>query len=125
MSEPTLNGARMDGNAEPIQFSWGKRRATGGVKMDIQFYGSFTLDNVKYSLYDCVYLFKHGETEPYIGKIVKIWEQNNAKKVKILCFFHPDEIQNYLRGPVMGKEIFLACGEGTGLADINPLVCLS
>ncbi|CAD6255140.1 unnamed protein product [Miscanthus lutarioriparius] len=94
----------MDGNAEPIQFSWGKRRATGGVKMDIQFYGSFTLDNVKYSLYDCVYLFKHGETEPYIGKIVKIWEQNNAKK-----------------GPVMGKEIFLACGEGTGLADINPL----
>ena len=125
MSEPTLNGARMDGNAEPIQFSWGKRRATGGVKMDIQFYGSFTLDNVKYSLYDCVYLFKHGETEPYIGKIVKIWEQNNAKKVKILWFFHPDEIQNYLRGPVMGKEIFLACGEGTGLADINPLVCFS
>jgi hypothetical protein len=32
-----------------------------------------------------------------------------------------DEIQNYLRGPVMEKEFFLACGEGTGLADINPL----
>jgi len=89
--------------------------------MDTQFFGSFTLDNVKYSLFDCVYLFKHGDPEPYIGKIVKIWEKDNDKKVKILWFFHPDEVQNYLSGPVMGKEIFLACGEGAGLADINPL----
>ena len=86
---------------------------------------SFTFDNVKYSLYDCVYLFKNGESEPYIGKIVKIWQQNEAKKVKILWFFTPDEIRNYLRGSVAENEIFLASGDGTGLADINPQVVCS
>ncbi|KAF8676058.1 hypothetical protein HU200_047563 [Digitaria exilis] len=111
----------MNGNSEEIQFSWGKRRGKGGAKMDTQFYESFTLDNVQYSLYDCVYLFKHGDPEPYIGKIVKIWEQNQAKKVKILWFFFPDEIQRYFSGTVMEKEIFLASGDGIGLADINPL----
>uniref|UniRef100_A0ACD5WUF3 Uncharacterized protein n=1 Tax=Avena sativa TaxID=4498 RepID=A0ACD5WUF3_AVESA len=115
----------MDGSSKNIQFSWGKRRSKGGAKMDTQFYGSFTFDNVKYSLYDCVYLFKHGEPEPYIGKILKIWEQNQAKKVKILWFFSPDEIRSYLSGPVMEKEIFLASGDGTGLADINPLEALA
>lgn len=112
---------RMGESNENIQFSWGKKRAKGGAKMDTQFYGSFTFDNVNYSLYDCVYLFKNGESEPYIGKIVKIWQQNEAKKVKILWFFTPDEIRNYLRGPVAENEIFLASGDGTGLADINPL----
>jgi len=115
----------MDGSNEQIQFSWGKLRGKGGVKMDTQFYESFTLDNVKYSLYDCVYLFKHGDPEPYIGKILKIWEQNQSKKVKILWFFLPKEIQKYLRGSVVENEIFLASGDGIGLADINPLVCLS
>ncbi|CAD6230885.1 unnamed protein product [Miscanthus lutarioriparius] len=111
----------MDGNSEKIQFSWGKCIAKG-VKTGSRFYGSFTFDNVKYSLYDCVYLFKHGDPEPYIGKIIKIWEQNQAKKVKILWFFLPEEIQKYLRGPVVEKEIFLASGDGSGLVDINPLV---
>lgn len=115
----------MDENREKLQFTWGKRRAKGGAKMDTKFYVSFTLDNVKYSLYDCVYLFKHGDPEPYIGKIVKIWEQNKAKKVKILWFFLPVEIQKYLSGPVMEKEIFLASGEGIGLADINPLEAIA
>jgi hypothetical protein len=112
----------MDGGNENIQFSWGKCRSAGGAKMDTKFYRSFTIDNVKYSLFDCVYLFKTGEPEPYIGKIVKIWEQNEAKKVKILWFFFPDEIQEYLDGPVTEKELFLASGDGPGLADINPLV---
>ncbi|XP_062205049.1 protein ANTI-SILENCING 1-like [Phragmites australis] len=115
----------MDESSEKIQFSWGKRRGKGGAKMDTQFYDSFTFDNVKYSLYDCVYLFKSGDPEPYIGKIVKIWEQNQAKKVKILWFFLPDEIQKYLGGPVMEKEIFLASGDGIGLADINPLEAIA
>ncbi|CAL4948791.1 unnamed protein product [Urochloa decumbens] len=115
----------MNGNSEEIQFSWGKPKAKGGSKMDTQFYVSFTLDNVKYSLYDCVYLFKDGDPEPYIGKIVKIWEQNQAKKVKILWFFLPNEIQKYLRGHVMEKEIFLASGNGIGLADINPLEAIA
>jgi hypothetical protein len=121
-SELPVAVVRMDGSNENIQFSWGKRRGRGGVKLDTQFYESFTLDDVKYSLYDCVYLFKTGEPEPYIGKIVKIWEKNKAKKVKILWFFFPDEIQKYLEGPVIENELFLASGHGSGLADINPLV---
>ncbi|KAK3164747.1 hypothetical protein QOZ80_1AG0024080 [Eleusine coracana subsp. coracana] len=68
---------------------------------------------------------KNGDPEPYIGKIVKIWEQNEAKKVKILWFFLPDEIQKYLEGPVMEKEVFLASGTGSGLADINPLEAIA
>ncbi|KAJ1284258.1 hypothetical protein BS78_03G191400 [Paspalum vaginatum] len=115
----------MDGNSEKLQFSWGKRRARGGAKMDTQFYESFTLDNVKYSLFDSVYLFKHGDPEPYIGKILKIWEKDQVKKVKILWFFLPDEIQKYLAEPVMEKEIFLASGDGIGLADINPLEAIA
>ncbi|CAD6237893.1 unnamed protein product [Miscanthus lutarioriparius] len=103
----------MDGNSEKIQFSWGKCIAKG-VKTGSRYYESFTFDNVKYSLYDCVYLFKHGDPEPYIGKIVKTWEQNQSKK-----------IQKYLRGPVMEKEIFLASGDGSGLADINPLEAIA
>lgn len=116
---------RMDGSSENIQFSWGNKRAKGGAKMDTQFYGSFTFDNVKYSLYDSVYLFKNGDPEPYIGKILKIWQQKQAKKVKILWFFSPDEIRSYLSGPVAEKEIFLASGDGTGLADINPLEAIA
>ncbi|CAM0906748.1 unnamed protein product [Alopecurus aequalis] len=115
----------MGESSENIQFSWGKKRSKGGAKMDTQFYDSFTYDNVKYSLYDCVYLFKKGEPEPYVGKIVKIWLQNQAKKVKILWFFTPDEIRNHLRGPVAEKELFLASGDGTGLADINPLEAIA
>ncbi|XP_066306474.1 protein ANTI-SILENCING 1-like isoform X4 [Miscanthus floridulus] len=124
MSVPPPTSARMDGNSEKIQFSWGKCIAKG-VKTGSRYYESFTFDNVKYSLYDCVYLFKHGDPEPYIGKIVKTWEQNQSKKVKILWFFLPEEIQKYLRGPVMEKEIFLASGDGSGLADINPLEAIA
>nr|XP_051195647.1 protein ANTI-SILENCING 1-like [Lolium perenne] len=115
----------MDASSENIQFSWGNKRAKNRLKMDTQFYGSFTFDNVNYSLYDCVYLFKNGEPEPYIGKILKIWQQNQAKKVKILWFFSPDDIRSYLSGPVAEKEIFLASGDGTGLADINPLEAIA
>ncbi|ONK75486.1 uncharacterized protein A4U43_C03F17410, partial [Asparagus officinalis] len=106
-----------------LQFEWGLKRGVGGLKKDVQFYESFTFDEVDYRLYDSVYLFKRGETEPYIGKIVKIWEHGEGKKkVKILWFFKPSEIVNYLGDyQPSEKEIFLASGEGVGLANINPL----
>lgn len=106
------------------QFEWGKKRGVGGAKKDVQFYDSFTFDGVQYSLYDCVYTYKAGEPDPYIGKIVKIWEQGDGKKrVKLLWFFHPSEIVNYLGDTQpLDNELFLASGEGTGLANINPLV---
>ncbi|XP_010931210.1 protein ANTI-SILENCING 1 isoform X2 [Elaeis guineensis] len=115
-----------DRSNDDIQFHWGKKRGIGGTKRDCQFYESFTFDNVNYSLYDCVYLSKHGEPEPYIGKILKIWEQLGHKRVKILWFFRPNEIQNYLGDHTpLETEIFMASGEGVGLSNVNALEAIA
>lgn len=110
--------------SDDIGFSWGIRKGRGGQNKDVQFYGSFTYDDVEYFLYDCVYLLKEGEAKPYVGKLIKIWEaKNKERKVKILWFFHPEEISNYLVGEnVLENELFLATGVGKGLANVNPLV---
>lgn len=107
-----------------LQFEWGKKNRVGGTKKDVQFYDSFTFDRVRYSLYDCVYTYNTGEADPYIGKIVKIWEQSNHKeRVKLLWFFHLSEIFNYLGNhEVLQNALFLAYGEGAGFADTNMLV---
>ncbi|KAJ0971259.1 hypothetical protein J5N97_019218 [Dioscorea zingiberensis] len=109
------------------QFHWGRKRGIGGPKKNFQFYESFTYDNIEYSLYDCVYLYKKGEDEAYIGKLVKIWERPDHRKiVKILWFFRPSEVQNYLRDyEILEKEIFLASGEGVGLTNCNPLEAIA
>ncbi|XLS85717.1 hypothetical protein HN51_035883, partial [Arachis hypogaea] len=69
-------------------------------------------------------LYKEGEPEPYIGKLIKIWETaDKAKKVKVLWYFRPGEIRNFLEGcEVRWNELFLACGDEVGLANLNPLV---
>ncbi|KAK9697178.1 hypothetical protein RND81_08G019800 [Saponaria officinalis] len=112
---------------ERIEFRWGKKRGRGGAKKDVQFYESFEFDGVEYSLYDSVYLFKHGETDPYIGKLIKIWEQPvNDKKIKVLWFFRPSEISDHLQGvDVLENELFLGDGVGTGLTNINPLEAIA
>lgn len=108
------------------KFCWGKKRGIGGAKRNIQFYESFMIDDVTYSLYDSVYLFKEDVREPYIGKIIKIWEQpDHKKKAKILWFFRPNELENYLVDTPLEKEIFLATGEGVGLFNINPLEAIT
>ncbi|XP_043690256.1 protein ANTI-SILENCING 1 [Telopea speciosissima] len=122
-------------NVEVCDFKWGKKRGRGGKKKEVQFYDSFTYDGVEYSLYDCVYLCPEDVTEPYIGKLIKIWEQPKneknkqpkiEKKVKVLWFFRPMEIQNFL-GDVLPleKELFLASGEGVGLANVNDLEAIA
>lgn len=109
---------------EDIEFKWGTKKGIGGKNKDIQFYKSFTYDGEQYDLYDCVYLYKEGESEPEIGKIIKIWEtQHRIKRVKILWFFRPCEIFNFLGDEeILENELFLASGKGQGLADLNPLV---
>ncbi|KAF7830145.1 protein ANTI-SILENCING 1 isoform X1 [Senna tora] len=111
---------------ENIEFKWGKKRGVGGKKKDVQFYESFTYDGVEYSLFDSVYLYKEGEPEPYIGKLIKIWETaDKTKKLKVLWFFRPCEILNFLStNETRDNELFLASGEGVGLANINPLEAL-
>lgn len=109
---------------EKIEFKWGKKRGRGGKSGDVQFYESFTYDGVEYTLFDSVYLYKEGEPEPFIGKLVKIWEKSDkTKKVKVLWFFRPCEILNFLStSETRENELFLASGEGLGLANLNPLV---
>ncbi|CAJ2643323.1 unnamed protein product [Trifolium pratense] len=109
------------------EFKWGKKKGFGGRNKDVTFYESFTYDGVDYNLYDSVYLYKEGETEPFIGKLIKIWENGDkSKKVKVLWFFRPCEIVNFLEGyEVLQNELFLAAGEGLGLTNINPLEAIA
>lgn len=110
-----------DGN---LDFKWLKKRGVGGKKKEIQFYESFMYDGVEYTLYDCVYMYKEGLQEPYIGKLTKIWERpEKLKKVKVHWFFRPKEISKWLgETKTLENEIFFASGGGEGLANINPLV---
>lgn len=105
-------------------FEWGKKKGFGGKNREVIFYESFIYDGVTYTLNDSVYLYKDDEPEPYVGKIIKIWESGDRKKkVKVLWFFRPCEILNFLEGyEVRENELFLAAGEGVGLANVNPLV---
>ncbi|KAF8406987.1 hypothetical protein HHK36_006108 [Tetracentron sinense] len=108
------------------EFKWGKKK--GAVtNTEVQFYESFTYDGVEYFLYDCVYLYYGNESKPSIGKLVKIWEQSNHKKrVKVVWFFLPCEILNWLGDDApLENEIFLASGEGEGLSNVNPLEVLA
>ncbi|KAL1536065.1 protein ANTI-SILENCING 1-like [Salvia divinorum] len=98
-----------------IPFSWGVRRGS------INLYESFTLEGVKYSLYDTVCLRHNGQAG--IGKLIRILEiDNHEKKVEVVWFFKPREIASFL-GDVepLKQELFLACGEGKGLSNVNPL----
>ncbi|GMI92538.1 ANTI-SILENCING 1, Increase in Bonsai Methylation 2, SHOOT GROWTH 1 [Hibiscus trionum] len=111
------------GGTEDLEFKWGKKKGIGGRKKDVQFYESFTYDGVDYALYDNVYLYMEGEPLPHLGKLIKIWETGDkSKKVKVLWFFRPEEISNYLVDELAHpNEIFLASGDGVGLANVNPL----
>ncbi|XP_027355238.1 protein ANTI-SILENCING 1 isoform X2 [Abrus precatorius] len=115
------------GEGDVLEFKWGKKRGIGGKKKDVRFYESFTYDDVDYTLFDSVFLHMDGEPEPFIGKIIKIWENaDKSKKVKILWYFRPCEIRNFLEGiETLDNELFLACGEGVGLANVNPLEAIA
>ena len=99
-------------------------KGIGGKNRDVKFYKSFKYDGEWYELYDCVYLFKEGEEEPEIGKIIKIWETpQRLRKVKVLWLFRPCEIVNFLGDEkIPENELFLASGVGPGLCNLNPLV---
>ncbi|XP_014501354.1 protein ANTI-SILENCING 1 isoform X2 [Vigna radiata var. radiata] len=117
----------VEAGEEVIEFKWGNMRSVGGRKKDVRFYDSFFYDGVEYSLFDSVFLYKEGEPEHYIGKIVKIWETSDKnKRVKVLWYFRPSEIGNFLEGnDALENELFLASGEGEGLANVNPLEAIA
>lgn len=109
--------------SETLEFKWGQKRGKGGKKRDIQFYQSFTLRGVDYSLFDNVYV-KNDFAEPRIGKIIKIWETPTLeRKIKVQWFFRPSEVSKCLTWiKIYFNELFFACGDGDGLATIHPLV---
>ncbi|XP_056162452.1 protein ANTI-SILENCING 1 [Syzygium oleosum] len=113
--------------SDDIDFKWGRKKGVSGKKRGVQFYDSFYLDGVEYNLYDCVYLFKESEPEPYIGKLVRIWEApDKSRRAKILWFFRPCEIVNHLGTEELREnELVLASGEGVGLANVNPLEAIA
>ncbi|KAI3850758.1 hypothetical protein MKW98_030818 [Papaver atlanticum] len=110
---------------DELDFKWGNLKEK--TSDDIQLYESFTLDGVEYCLYDCVYLQHEEESsvENHIGKIVKIMDHpDNQRKVKIVWFFRPSQVQNWLRQREVSclvHELFLASGEGPGVENINPV----
>ncbi|XP_019161532.1 PREDICTED: protein ANTI-SILENCING 1 isoform X3 [Ipomoea nil] len=112
---------------EDLEFTWGKKRGTGGKRKEVQFYESFTYDGVEYVLYDCVYMHTESGVEPYVGKLIKIWGNGEkSKKVKVQWFFRPSEIMYHLKDEkFMENEIFLASGEGIGLSNVNPLEAIA
>lgn len=83
------------------------------------------MNGVDYSLFDTVYLKNGAQPEPHIGKIIKIWgtPSDKTRKIKIQRFIRPCEISKLLTGiKIYYNELFLSCGDCTGLALINPLV---
>ncbi|XP_019169562.1 PREDICTED: protein ANTI-SILENCING 1-like isoform X2 [Ipomoea nil] len=106
-----------DNNEGELQFNWGR-------KTGVQYYLSFTYNGVHYSLYDCVYMRRcDDEPEPGIGKLVKMFETaTGIKKVKVVWFFRPAEVQNLLGDiRILPNELFLASGEGKGVFSLNLL----
>ncbi|KAF7814339.1 protein ANTI-SILENCING 1 isoform X1 [Senna tora] len=106
---------------DEIDFKWGNKRGVGVKNKDVQFYESFTYEGVEYFLNDCAYFYQTGDFETSIGKLVRIFETpTHEKKVKVVWLFRPSEIRNYLGDyQPHWNELFLACGEGNGLSNVN------
>ncbi|XP_068334514.1 protein ANTI-SILENCING 1-like [Pyrus communis] len=109
-----------------LQFKWGEKAGDRNNRGS-QFYLSFTMEGVEYFLYDSVYLYHAGSLETYIGKLVSIFEtETHEKKVRVLWFFRPAEICNFLGDyKPHWNELFLGSGEGKGLSNINPLEAIA
>ncbi|KAK7384896.1 hypothetical protein VNO78_30599 [Psophocarpus tetragonolobus] len=108
---------------EELEFAWGKKRGKGGKRKDVQFYESFTLEGVEYALNDAVCLQNAVAGDPHVGRLIKIWEnRDGSRKVKVQWFFRPQDIRAFLCGVhFRPNELFLACGDGKGFANVNPL----
>ncbi|XP_019458500.1 PREDICTED: protein ANTI-SILENCING 1-like [Lupinus angustifolius] len=105
------------------QFKWGIKKGVGMNDKNLQFYESFVYEGVEYFLYDCVYFYHTDHVETSVGKLVKIYERpNHEKVVKVVWFFRPCEIRNFLGDYQPNwNELLLASGVGTGVSNVNNL----
>lgn len=118
-----LNSA---GGVEKPDFKWGAKRGVGRKDNKVRFYESFTCDGIEYRLFDCAYFYVHGQCETSIGKLVSMYETSaGEKKVKVIWFFRPIDIHRFLGDyEPQWDELFLACGDETGVSNINDVVSL-
>ncbi|XP_010542269.1 PREDICTED: protein ANTI-SILENCING 1 isoform X2 [Tarenaya hassleriana] len=106
---------------DTADFKWGSKTGVGRINKEIKFYESFTSGGVEYRLFDCAYFYQTGDCETSIGKLIKMFETpEGEKKVRIVWFFRPHEIRDFLGGyDPRCNELFLASGDGPGLSNIN------
>ncbi|KAM4111368.1 hypothetical protein ACJW30_05G062300 [Castanea mollissima] len=107
-----------------MKFKWGRKKGVSRTDERIQFYESFTYEDVEYFVYDCAYIYCKGDTETSICKLVKMFETpTRVKRVRVVRFCRPIDIRDILgnHNP-QWNELFLASGQGVGCRDyINPL----
>ncbi|KAI5063518.1 hypothetical protein GOP47_0022065 [Adiantum capillus-veneris] len=104
--------------SEEADIQWGTIQVSA-TKANI-FYYSFFSEGVEYKLYDNVQVY-NGPREPYIGKIIKLWEekQSGMKKVLIRWFLRLRDLDSQMEGDP--KELYLAFGKGIGVTNENDL----
>ncbi|KAL4589131.1 hypothetical protein LXL04_002033 [Taraxacum kok-saghyz] len=113
--------------SDEIEFKWGRKEQNSGKNLNRQYYRSFTYDGIDYFLHDSVYMWCEGQPEPYIGKLIEIYEtQHREKKVKVVWFFDPRHVQKWLTNIcTLKNELFLGSGLGQGLVNVNPLEAIA
>lgn len=105
---------------EEVDIRWGTVKNHTKTKT---FYSSFISEGVEYSLFDNVEVNNgsDGDADPYIGKIVKLWEvkEGGESKALIRWFFRPRDLGKEMEGDP--RELYLAFGTGIGVTNENDL----
>lgn len=97
---------------------------TWGIEQSGNKYKTVTIKNELYSVNDCVRC-RSGLKLDYIGKIMKLFQENDQKVCTLRWFFRPFELPTSLKEiytTTNTRELFLAFGEGIGVENKNLLV---
>ncbi|CAI5534689.1 unnamed protein product [Closterium sp. Naga37s-1] len=128
-----------DEEEEELPFRWGDP-APGPSRGGKRFYLWFEQGGERFDIYDCVYCQAEEGMDPYVGKIVRMYElppshrgkrnsiggKPGERKVDIRWFFRAADVQaegGQLPRDVRPNEVFLAVPEGTqGVTDANKVI---
>ncbi|CAI5481029.1 unnamed protein product [Closterium sp. Yama58-4] len=132
-----------DEEEEELPFRWGDP-APGPSRGGKRYYLWFEQGGERFDLYDCVYCQAEEGMDPYVGKIVRMYElppsrrgkrssiggggggKPGERKVDIRWFFRAADVQaegGQLPRDVRPNEVFLAVPEGTqGVTDANKVI---
>lgn len=109
--------------AGPV-FQWGNKEA--GLDSS---YESMYYKGVWFNLHDCVFCkppkaVRDKAKLPYVGKLMRLYEEGGKRKVRIRWFFRPYELpvsvkKDLPEGVDDTKELFIALGEVAGVENKN------